>query len=332
MMSETHDVRHPPRHASLLQQLSSCDLFRGVSAEALARLADFCREIELDAGTVLLTPDQWNDCLYIVLEGKLSVHLGPELPEVATISPGECVGELSIIDGRGVSAIVVAAADARLLEITSDVLWSLIEASHGVARNLLHILATRVRKDNRTILESLARQRQFEQAATVDGLTGIHNRRWMDEHFPRALHRCAQASESVVLLMIDIDHFKRCNDMHGHQAGDEVLRHVARMMIRGFRPHDLLARFGGEEFAALLPNAGLENGRRAADRVRASIAAKPVTLGEGRVLPAVTVSVGVAAMRSGEDLASLLAQADAALYTAKRNGRNRVEVAGLYAG
>lgn len=319
-----------PRHASLLQQLSSSDLFRGVGPEALARLADFCREIELDAGTVLLEPEQWNDRLYIVLEGKLGVHLGPELREVATISPGECVGELSIIDGRGVSAVVVAAADVRLLEITSDILWSLIETSHGVARNLLHILATRVRRDNRTIVESLARQRQFEQAATVDGLTGIHNRRWMDDHFPRVLHRCAQAGEHVTLLMIDIDHFKQCNDRHGHAVGDEVLRHVARMLIRGFRPQDLIARYGGEEFAALLPNAVLENGRRAAERVRASIAAKAVTLGEGRVLPAVTVSVGVAATRARTDLASLLARADAALYAAKGNGRNRVEMAELY--
>ena len=134
--------------------------------------------------------------------------------------------------------------------------------------------------------------------------------------------RAARDGAPLAVVALDVDHFKRVNDAHGHAAGDAVLAAVAARAAEALRAGDLLARIGGEEFAALLPGATLEAAAEVAERVRARIGAAPVPAGEARL--AVTVSAGVAALAPAEDGAALLARADARLYAAKRAGRDRV--------
>jgi diguanylate cyclase (GGDEF)-like protein/PAS domain S-box-containing protein len=161
------------------------------------------------------------------------------------------------------------------------------------------------------------------KATSCDHLTGIANRRAFFEAVELELERCKRAPRPLSLVMLDVDHFKRVNDAHGHPAGDEVLRHLARWLLATFREVDVVARFGGEEFAVLLPSAGIEAAAAAAERFRQALEAHPVTV-DGQLI-ACTVSAGVASQEDGLlGVDALLKRADQALYAAKAQGRNRV--------
>jgi diguanylate cyclase (GGDEF)-like protein len=166
--------------------------------------------------------------------------------------------------------------------------------------------------------ELLEANRALAQAAVTDGLTGLKNHR----AFQEALHSAAQMAERLQqpmsLVMFDIDHFKQFNDRFGHPAGDELLRQVAQVLRESARAYDVAARYGGEEFALLLPNTTLEQAVQVAERLRQQIRAI-----ENRHAP-VSASFGVATYRHGTPPATLVYEADAALYRAKRNGRDQV--------
>jgi diguanylate cyclase (GGDEF)-like protein len=208
--------------------------------------------------------------------------------------------------------------------IRQETLWALVNSSHGVARNLLYILSGRMRYDNEALVNSIKLQREFEHVASTDGLTGLHNRRWLNDSFRRQLQRCERNGAPCSLIMLDIDHFKNINDRFGHLAGDRVLCTVAQILLNMLRPTDLVARFGGEEFALLLPETPPPGAWVIAERLRKAIAATPTPFEEGKLLPPVTVSLGLAGMQPGQSLDSLLSTADGALYRAKSAGRNRI--------
>ena len=163
-----------------------------------------------------------------------------------------------------------------------------------------------------------------KNAASMDPLTGMFNRRGFSEISSRLIEREAKAGRPVTALIFDIDHFKSINDRFGHPAGDEVLKLFATVVVNTLRISDLSGRIGGEEFAALLP-CSLEEGVLAAERVREAFANSGIVVEDGPV--DTTVSIGVAGGPAGTELEVLLAAADTALYQAKRSGRNRVEAA-----
>jgi diguanylate cyclase (GGDEF)-like protein len=159
-------------------------------------------------------------------------------------------------------------------------------------------------------------------ASRRDPLTGLANRRAFDEDLVREAARAARSGAPLSVVVLDVDRFKAVNDTHGHSAGDAVLRAVAARAEAAIRAGDLLARIGGEEFAILLAGADLARAVEAAERIRAALAASPVEAA-GRAL-AVTASFGCAALAPGEAPHALVARADACLYEAKRDGRDRV--------
>lgn len=165
---------------------------------------------------------------------------------------------------------------------------------------------------------------KLEDMAVTDQLTGLSNRRRLMDEGSKVMALCRRAGRPCSALMLDLDHFKAVNDTHGHAAGDAVLAHVAAVLRREVRESDVLARYGGEEFAILAPDCDLEMLLHLAERLRTAVEESPVDIGTQRL--AVTVSIGAAAAAGdGRDLATLLARADKALYTAKTGGRNRVE-------
>jgi diguanylate cyclase (GGDEF)-like protein len=169
-------------------------------------------------------------------------------------------------------------------------------------------------------LEELTRR--LEELATPDALTGVFNRRRFDELAETELARARRYGHVLSVFILDIDHFKRVNDTHGHGAGDEVLVAFAGLVRRGVRETDHCARWGGEEFVVLTPVVDPQGAAELAERLRRSFAAHD--LGSiGRV----TASFGVAQYRPDETIDSLFGRADQALYRAKESGRDRAEVA-----
>jgi len=168
---------------------------------------------------------------------------------------------------------------------------------------------------------------QLRDQSIRDPLTGMFNRRYMLETCRREFSRAERNSQSVAVLSIDVDHFKKFNDNHGHDAGDIVLRSVGAALQSSFRDEDVPCRYGGEEFVVILPGSSLEEATRRADAVRADIEGLSVRYLDA-ALPRVTISIGVASFPSGGDtIETVLKAADEALYQAKEKGRNRVEQA-----
>lgn len=315
-------------HDKLL--LSRLQLFRNVDLEsrALLDLLAQCEYRKLDAGDIILSTEAENHYLFILLKGRLAIQLNShdDVP-LATVEPGECVGEMSIIDSRVPSAQVSASEDTQVLVIEQDILWRMVSVSHEIARNLLYIMSERVRYSNLVIADSLEMQRKYQRFASTDALTGLHNRGWLDDAFDREIQRSERDELPLALIMIDVDNFKSYNDEYGHLAGDQVLITVANAIRAPLRPNDLVARFGGEEFAVLLPETTVSNSKIIAERLREHVCSADPGMLENRELPSVTISLGVAGRQPGYSLDMMIAAADVAMYHAKRNGKNRVEIA-----
>jgi len=166
---------------------------------------------------------------------------------------------------------------------------------------------------------------RLEELAIRDGLTGVFNRRKFDERLFDELHRANRYQRPISLIMIDIDHFKHYNDMHGHPQGDQLLREMAQVLTTSVRSTDLVARYGGEEFVVILPETDKAQAQAVAEKLCTTVAAHHFPFGETQPLGATTVSVGVASyIGVPEAEPPLLDLADQALYRAKREGRNRV--------
>lgn len=192
------------------------------------------------------------------------------------------------------------------------------------AANSLIEANQRLQHDLNETKSELKEQRQridtYMVDARTDALTGLANRRAFDEELSRRFTDWEQRGSPLSLVMADIDYFKRFNDYHGHRTGDEVLQKVSRVLARAARRRHIVTRYGGEEFAIIMPRARLAEGRRTAERMREAVAAQVFEF-DGKDLQ-VSISAGVAEVEEDEDACDLLERADKALYAAKRAGRN----------
>ncbi len=160
-----------------------------------------------------------------------------------------------------------------------------------------------------------------------DCLTGLYNRRYLDETLERETRRAVRSAQGLGVLMLDLDHFKNFNDTYGHDAGDTVLRETASFLLKSVRAEDFVCRFGGEEFVIILPGADLQTSQARAERIRSKLRELTV-LHQGKSLGRITVSIGVAEVPlHGTCPKELIEAADAALYRAKKEGRDRVVLA-----
>lgn len=307
--------------------VADLQLFSGTDhAQVAAALAD-CAILRLAAGATLV--DHHRSRLYIVLSGVLNVEetrAGSTEGPGVKVYPGESIGEQAVLDEEANTAAITAVEDAELLVIEAGLAWQLIERHNGLARNLLRLLSFRVRAAN-----ALLRRRQklgefYRQLSFNDGLTGLFNRAWLNDNLA-ALVRAAHADGTPLsVVMIDLDHFKKFNDTHGHQAGDQALRAAAAVLSGALRPTDHAVRYGGEELMVILPHTPRHVALMVAERLCQRMRQAVVFDDMRTPLPQLTASMGVACLQPGEDEQALVAQADAALYRAKEGGRNRASL------
>lgn len=306
------------------EALSQLNIFCGVDLDAIAGLLDDIVYRSLSSGDALLEAGQQNCSIYVLLQGRLGVQSGGDNEVVAEIKLGELIGEISVFDKRPSSATVIALEECTILEISESLLWSMVRASHEFSRNLLIFLAERLRAIRKQFSERVEMAKASEQSASVDALTDLYNRRWLDSALALEISKCQSKSQSLSFMMMDIDHFKKYNDAQGHQAGDCALKKIANTLKLALRNADYAARYGGEEFCVILPGLDLMRAQSIGQRVCDCVRQTDICNGSGNPLPSVTISIGVAEMGPNESPHTLMRRADQALYRAKQSGRDQV--------
>ena len=335
-------------HAEKIALLRRTRLLETLPEEQLTRLVGSCREVSLVPGEALCHEGEVGRAMYVVLSGNLVVSKGGK--QVAVGRPGDCFGEMALIESRERSATLRALDDTLMLEIPEAAFVEHLSQAPGPLMALLREFSDRARHDleslvsanlklqaqaeemdrknrelNETRRQLEQRNRDLERLSALDTLTQIANRRRFDGVLRQEWRRAVRDEAPITLLFCDIDYFKRFNDSYGHQAGDECLVRVAQAMEEVLnRPADLVARYGGEEFVALLVDTEVEGGRMLAERMRARVEALRIENRDSHVGPFLTVSLGVATVVPNPTLRpeDLMDLADRALYAAKATGKN----------
>jgi diguanylate cyclase len=254
--------------------------------------------------------------------GSVNVKIGTEIDQV-----------MALIDTAVRSA---SKHDASLTDVTKklgrandrdtvrSIIESLVQTASGMKRDN-KALEARLTSSKKEISQLRQNLESVRNESLMDPLTTLANRKYFDEALPRHLDDAVETAEPLSLMLTDIDHFKNFNDTFGHLTGDQVLRLVALSVKQNVKGQDIAARYGGEEFAIVLPRTALREAITVADQIRRSVMSKELMKrSTGEHLGRVTVSIGVATHRRGDSMNSLIERADACLYAAKRNGRNRV--------
>lgn len=300
------------------EDMARTTLFRGVEMHLLMEKLRACERRHVRAGEALLVQGAPNRNLYIVLKGHLYVRLdSTEKLEVSVAVVGDCLGEMSVIDGRPATATVIAEVDSVLLALPADLIWNMVDHTTLVSRNLLHILAGRLRLGDCVISASHDEKERYQRYATQDLLTILRNRRWFEAETARLVRDCHETQTPLALMMFDVDHFDTFIDRFGHQAGDRVIERVAEIAASAVGERGAAARYGGAAFGVLLVRATRTEADELADKIRAGVAAMPPARFQGQELPAVTISNSVVFLHEGVGAKEFIDAADTALRAAK---------------
>ncbi len=306
-------------------ELENMHLLRGVELESIQGIFEACSVKCLEKGEVLIHAGKSNHFLYMLLSGRLRIHLELELNPIVLLEPGEIVGELSLIDGQLTSANVVADEDCRLLVLSERTLWSLVVSCHAVARNLLFVLAQRLRHGN-SLIWTAQQLQPVERYAVIDVLTGLQNRHGLDTILAQEIQHSKQGGLTLSSLLFDIDHFNSYNDSYGLRGGDRVLYTIARTLREGMGEKGLIARYGGDQFLILMPDTDARTAKETGDRLRGEACEAKIYRADRRPLPPVTLSGGLAQMSEEDTPVSLIAATKWALHQAKREGGDRLSM------
>ena len=309
------------------RELASSVLLKEVDLEPFLELLQGGELRDLEEGEVLIEVRESNRTLYLILSGRLTIQLQPELNPIAVLGPGDVVGELSFIDGQLTTAYAVAGVSTRVLALDEEIMTSLLETSPDIARNLLFVLARRVRHlTNQELRREHANYavRQYAQDVVIDSLTGLYNRRWLDSMLVRELNRSDRDGRPLSLLLIGIDDFKKQTENEGRLSGESVLNAIAAVLQATTRPGEMLARYGKDEFMTVLPDTDTATGQEIGERLRQAIHQAQVPTSEGDSPAPLTVSIGVAERIAGDQAEALISAVDGALYDAREAGGNQV--------
>ncbi len=312
--------------------LSSVRIFSDLTLAEREVLVSSLRPVILHPGEVLFRHGDPGDELYVVQSGRVLISLSPvdgELIEIQRFGSGEFFGEMSIFEDDSRSADCSAIEATELLALPKSDFFAFMETHPRAAIRVMYRMLQATTRWLASISKFHAERVAWSEAArrrsVTDQLTGLHNRGYLDHALDEMVLQARMTGAPLCMIMLDLDQFNDINERAGHTAGDGVLvNQIAPLLRSVFRPNDVIARYGGDEFVILLPATTLEEAFGLAERVRSLIEDLG---GLGEELPWLTASLGLANFPLHAVEARQLREcADQALYLAKGRGRNRVEM------
>ncbi len=316
--------------------LNSVEILSSLEERELEPLDRLLRPVQVGPGEVLFAEKDPGEELFVVRSGRIVSYVvgsdGNQI-EVADFGPGDFFGEMAIFDRSPRSATCVARESSELFGLSeSDFLA--FEQTHPAAatkvmRRMLRTTAKRLENSGVFLSDMVQWGESARKRAVTDEMTGLFNRRFIDEALSEQLAHARTVRSPLSLVMADLDHFSSINNEYGHEVGDQVIQAVVPVLRRTFRKGDLLARYGGDEFIFLLPDTPAEDALALCEHVCRDVEKLNVLSDKSGSITRVTTSQGIAAYPAhGKTVKALQEAADKALYHAKERGRNRAVVRG----
>jgi len=326
----------PETSGGLAGFLAQVGIFSLLSPEETGRVAGYLDPVELGSGEVLFREGDPGDNLYIIRSGR--IRIGIRLPDgsehrIAELTAGDFLGEMSIFDNAPRSATCRALEPSALLALSKGEFSAIITEHPRIALKLmyrmLNVATQRLRDTGQIASDMVLWGEGAQKRAITDELTGAYNRRFLEDSLDGYVAEAAEKGRPLSLVMVDLDHFREINERHGHEKADGIIKDVVGLYRSLLGASAVVARYGGDEFVLILPGLDTSAAARALARVCAAIAGFDALTAENGAVTRVTASMGVASYPAdAPDVASLRRAADAALYRAKEEGRNRVVPAG----
>ncbi|MGD0726552.1 MAG: diguanylate cyclase [Spirochaetia bacterium] len=311
--------------------LAKVGVFSLLSRDEIDQVAEHLATVKLTAGQTLFHEgDQGND-LYIIADGAAAVSI--KLPdggdkEIARFAPGDFFGEMSIFDNAPRSASCRALEKSVLYSLSKDAFTDIItdhpELALKLMYRMLNVTTQRLRGTSEFVSEMVLWGEGARKRAVTDELTGVYNRRFLEDSLGNYVAEAQEKGEPLSLVMVDLDHFRQINELYGQTKGDATVRSAAQLFRSLLRETDVIARYGGDEFVIIMPRTEPAHATELMSRVCAEVARLEILKDMKGAITTVTSSMGVAGFPlHASDLSGLRAAADAALYRAKEEGRNR---------
>jgi diguanylate cyclase (GGDEF)-like protein len=344
---------------NLIQHLLDNELFTDVRSEDLIPLKEkYFTQLYFQRGDLVIQENDQSNEMFLISKGVVQITrntIAGKVSILITRKEGEVIGELGLIENKPRSSSVVCQTDVSIIKIEKNHLFELLSLLPVLKTNIDRIIASRFRQTiyqtssevlkyqimlelNQTIvaqkneLERLnteleKKNKELYKMAMTDQLTQINNRCFIMEVMTKIFSNCRRHQMTFSCIIIDIDHFKKFNDIHGHLAGDFVLKKTAQLLKELLRKGDFVARYGGEEFLVILPNTEIENAALVAEKIRKTIEKTFYTYTNDVELR-VTISLGLTnnLINRPESEYQMIKNADIALYEAKKKGRNQVMI------
>jgi diguanylate cyclase (GGDEF)-like protein len=286
-------------------------------------------------GEVIIHENEPGDVFYVIRSGQAAVIKGDfQNPTVLGFrSIGDSIGEMALLENLPRSATVIALNTVSLWRLSREMFYQFLGENHpSFSLDLMNMLSSRIRKSDEERMRGYVREKEqvvaletLNKQATHDPLTGLFNRRYLDQILYGEIAHALQNGSLVGILMADVDHFKHINDRYGHRAGDLMLQALGELMKKCVRSADIVCRYGGEEFVIVMPGASAPTVSKCAEEIRARFEALRVAADDHEIQATISLGAVIYPLH-GSNVDEVFVRADRAMYQAKQEGRNRVVV------
>jgi diguanylate cyclase (GGDEF)-like protein len=312
--------------------LKQVTIFSSLGDNEITEILKYCRLIGFKENETVFKEGAEGNELYIIYTGRVTITI--QLPdgrqhEITQFKAGDFLGEMSIFDQSPRSASCITKEQSQLLSMRGQGFFDLVQTKPEIAiqimYKMLNTTTQRLRESDAFLSEMVRWGENARKRAITDELTGVYNRRFLDEALEDYFIKIKNSKKSLCLIMMDLDYFRQINENYGHAMGDKSIVEAAKVFKTTLREQDIIARYGGDEFTIILPDTSIEEARSLAENIRQKVEQLTFLKDLNGPFKTLTTSQGLAAFPlNSRDLPGLKEKADAALYKAKEAGRNCV--------